>query len=57
MVKKVNGKWRICIDYTDLNKAYPKDVYLSSNIDRLVDGASDHRVLSFLDAYSEYNQI
>nr|KYP35063.1 Transposon Ty3-I Gag-Pol polyprotein [Cajanus cajan] len=40
MVKKSNGNWRMCIDYTDLNKACPKDSYPLPNIDRLVDGAS-----------------
>lgn len=57
MVKKDNGKWRMCADYTDLNKTSPKDSYPLPSIDALVDGASGHRVLSFLDAYSGYNQI
>ena len=57
MVKKSIGKWRICVDYTDLNKACPKDSYPLPSIDRLVDGAAGHTVLSFLDAYSGYNQI
>jgi len=57
MVKKANGKWRMCVDYTDLNKACPKDSYPLPTIDRLVDGAADHQILSFLDAYSGYNQI
>nr|KYP44308.1 Transposon Ty3-G Gag-Pol polyprotein [Cajanus cajan] len=57
MVKKPNGKWRMCTDYTNLNKACPKDAYPLPNIDRLVDGASGHRILTFLDAYSGYNQI
>ena len=57
MVKKVSGKWRMCVDYKDLNKACPKDSYPLPNIDRLVDGAADHKILSFLDAYSGYNQI
>jgi len=57
MVKKANGKWRMCVDYTDLNKACPKDSYPLLTIDRLVDGAVGHHVLSFLDAYSGYNQI
>lgn len=57
MVKKANGKWRMCTDYTDLNKACPKDSHPLPNIDALVDGASRHRILSFLDAYSGYNQI
>ncbi|XP_020204643.1 uncharacterized protein LOC109789979 [Cajanus cajan] len=57
MVKKSNGKWRMCTDYTDLNKACPKDAYLLPNIDRLVDGATGHKFLTFLDAYSGYNKI
>nr|KYP67715.1 Retrovirus-related Pol polyprotein from transposon 297 family [Cajanus cajan] len=57
MVKKPNGKWRMCTDYTNLNKACPKDAYPLPNIDRLVDGASGHGILTFLDAYSGYNQI
>ena len=57
MVKKANGKWRMCVDYTDLNKACPKDSYPLPTIDRLVDGAAGHHILSFLDAYSDYNQI
>nr|KYP69821.1 Retrovirus-related Pol polyprotein from transposon 297 family [Cajanus cajan] len=57
MVKKSNGKWRMCVDYIDLNKACPKDAYTLPNIDRLVDGASGYAMLSFLDVYSGYNQI
>jgi len=57
LVKKSNGKWRMCTDYTDLNKVCPKDTYPLPSIDRLVDGAAGHRVLSFLDAYFGYNQI
>ncbi|XP_020225377.1 uncharacterized protein LOC109807267 [Cajanus cajan] len=57
MVKKSNGKWRMCTDYTDLNKACPKDAYPLLNVDRLVDGAAGHKFLTFLDAYSSYNQI
>jgi len=47
----------MCVDYKDLNKACPKDSYPLPNIDRLVDGATWHKVLSFLNAYSGYNQI
>ncbi|PNX87219.1 gag-pol polyprotein [Trifolium pratense] len=57
MVKKANGKWRMCVDFTDLNKACPKDPYSLPNIDRLIDGASGCKMLSFMDAYSGYNQI
>jgi len=47
----------MCVDYTDLNKACPQDAYPLTNIDRLVDGTAGNKVLSFLDAYSCYNQI
>jgi len=57
LVKKANGKWQMCVDYTDLNKACPRDAYPLPNIDRLVDGAANNKVLSFLDVYSGYNQI
>jgi len=57
LVKKPNEKWRMCTDYIDLNKACPKGTYLLPNIDRLVDGASGQEMMSFLDAYSGYNQI
>jgi len=57
MVHKSNGKWRMCVDYTDVNKAFPKDSYPLPTIDRLVDGADGHNILSFLDASSGYNQI
>lgn len=36
VVKKNNDKWRICIDYSDLNKACPKDLYLLISIDQLL---------------------
>ncbi|GAU44606.1 hypothetical protein TSUD_240980 [Trifolium subterraneum] len=57
MVKKQNGKWRMCVDFTNLNKACPKDPYPLPSIDRLIDGASGYKTLSFMDAYSGYNQI
>ena len=57
MVKKANGKWRICVDFIDLNKAYPKDGYPLPCIDQLVDLTAGHRLLSFMDAFFGYNQI
>ena len=57
MVKKANGKWRMCMDFTDLNKACPKDSYPLPRIDQLVDSTAGHRLLSFMDAFSGYNQI
>ncbi|GAV86329.1 hypothetical protein CFOL_v3_29760, partial [Cephalotus follicularis] len=52
LVKKANGKWKMCIDFTDLNKACPKDHFPLPKIDQLVDATSGYRILSFLDAYS-----
>ena len=57
MVKKANGKWRMCIDFTDLNRACPKDSYSLPQIDTLVDSTVRHQFLSFMDAFSGYNQI
>ena len=56
MVTKPNDSWRMCVDYKNLISACPKDTYPLPNIDRLVDGAADHKILSFLDAYSGYIQ-
>jgi len=57
LVKKSSGKWRMCVDYTDLNMACPKDPYPLPNIDHLIDNASGFATLSFMEAYSRYNQI
>ena len=47
----------MCIDYKDLNKACPKDSFPLPNIDRLINATAGHETLTFLDAYSGYNQI
>ena len=57
LVKKENGKWRRCIDFTDVNKACPKDSFPLPRIDLIVDATVDHELLSFMDAFSGYNQI
>ncbi|XP_062006097.1 uncharacterized protein LOC133723301 [Rosa rugosa] len=57
MVKKPNGKWCMCVDYTNLNKACPKDSFPLPRIDQLVDSTAGHKLLSFIDAFSGYNQI
>ncbi|XP_004292410.1 PREDICTED: uncharacterized protein LOC101297116 [Fragaria vesca subsp. vesca] len=57
MVPKPNGKWRMCVDYTNLNKACPMDSFPLSRIDQLVNSTAGYKMLNFLDAYSGYNQI
>jgi hypothetical protein len=57
IVPKANGKLRMCIDYTSLNKACPKDLYPLSRIDQIMDSTSRCDLLSFLDAYSGFHQI
>jgi hypothetical protein len=47
----------MCIDYTSLNKAYPKDLYPLPRIDQIMDSTSGCDLLSFLDAYSGFHQI
>ncbi|XP_028056932.1 uncharacterized protein LOC114260927 [Camellia sinensis] len=56
VVKKKNGKWRVRVDFTCLNKACPKDSFSLPNIDQLVDSTAGHERMSFLDAYSGYHQ-
>ena len=57
LVKKANGKWRLCIDFTDINKACSKDNFPLSRIDLIVDATAGHELLSFIDAFSGYNHI
>ena len=57
MVKKANGKWRMSVDFTDLNKVGPKDSYPFPRVDVLVDSTSRHWLLSFMGVFSGYNQI
>ena len=57
VVKKKNGKWWVCMDFTDLNKACPKDRFPMPQIDQLVDATVGHPQMSFLDAFQGYHQI
>ena len=57
VVKKKTGKWRVCVDFTDLNNASPKDPFPMPRIDQLVDATVGHPQMSFLDAFQGYHQI
>ena len=57
LVKKANGKWIMYVDFTDLNKACPKDSFPLPRIDQLVDSTAGHKILTFMDAFSGYIQI
>jgi hypothetical protein len=57
MVKKSNGKWRMCIAFIDLNKACLKDEFLLLRIDSLMDAADTSELMSPLDCYLGYHHI
>jgi hypothetical protein len=57
LVRKKNNEWRMCVDYTDLNKHCPKDPFGLPHIDEVIDSTASYEVLSFLDCYSGYHHI
>ena len=57
VVKKKSENWQVCVDFTDLNKACPKDPFPMPQIDQLVDATAGHSQMSFLDAFQGYHQI
>lgn len=57
LVQKSSNKQWICIYFTNLNVACPKDPYILPNIDKFIDGSWSYKTLSFMDVYSSYNQI
>ena len=57
VVKKKNGKWQVCVDFIDLNKACPKDPFPIPRIDQLMDATVGHSRMSFLDVFQGYHQI
>ena len=57
LIKKANGKWKMCVDFTNLNKACPKDSFLLPRINQLMYSTARHKLLTFMDAFLGYNQI
>ena len=55
VVRKNNGKWRVCVDFMDLNQVCPKDLFPMPKIDQLVDSTYGHPRMSFLDAFQGYH--
>jgi hypothetical protein len=57
VLNKNNNEWRMCVDYTDLNKHCPKDPFALPHIDQVIDSTAGCILLSFLGCYSGYHQI
>jgi hypothetical protein len=56
-VQKKDGRWRVCMDFRDLNRATPKDEYSMPITETLINVAAGHKILSFMDGNAGYNQI
>ena len=57
LVRKKYKEWIMCVDYTDLNKHYPKVPFGLPRIDEVIDSMTGYKLLCFLDCYSGYHQI
>ena len=57
VVPKKDGRWRVCVNYINLNDVYPKNSFPLPRIDQIVDAIARHGIISFLDAFSGYHQI
>jgi hypothetical protein len=55
--QKKDGRWRVCVDFRDLNRAAPKDEYPMPVTETLINAAAGHKILSFMDGNAGYNQI
>jgi hypothetical protein len=56
-VQKKDGRWRVCVDFRDLNRATPKDEYPMHIAETLINAAAGNKILSFTDGNASYNQI
>jgi hypothetical protein len=56
-VQKKDGRWQVCVDFRDLNRATPKDEYPMLVAETLINAAARHKMLSFMDGNAGYNQI
>jgi hypothetical protein len=57
VVNKKNDKWRMCTDFTYLNKRCPKDDFPLARIDKVVDSAAGYKVMALLDCFLGYHQM
>jgi hypothetical protein len=57
LVQKKDGRWRVCVDYRDLNRATPKDEYPMPVAEMLINATVGNKILSFMDGNTGYNQI
>ena len=55
LVKKANEKWRMCVEFIDLNKACLKNSFPLSRIDQMMDSTARYKLQTFMDAFSGYN--